>query len=203
MNTSAKESIVGIAGKPRSGKDSLAEVFIESGYFGFTVGDFVRGYARQRHGDKPDPISIENMTETANWLRATKGPDFALKEALRQYREVKDKYKGLVIYSVRVPVEVDFILQHSGELIWVEASDDVRFERNVLAKREGEPDISKEEFLRQEALQWQPQPDLPAEVQMNIEYVKSKATTVFTNELGFEEFREKAKKLVESLISFS
>lgn len=199
MSTSRKDVIVGIAGKPRSGKDSLAELFIEAGYFGFTVGDYVREFARERHADKPDPISIENLTETSNWLRTTKGPDFALIEALTRYQTIKDQCKGLVIYSVRAPVEVDFILDHGGEIIWVEASDDIRYERNKLAKRDGEADISLAEFLRQEALQWQPQPSLPPEVQMNIEYVKQKATIVFENESTFENFKESALKLVDSI----
>lgn len=199
MNTSAKEVIVGIAGKPRSGKDSLAELFIAAGYFGFTVGDYVREFARERHADKPDPISIENLTETSNWLRETRGSDFALKEALRRYRTMKDQYRGLVIYSVRAPIEVDFILDNGGKLIWVEASDDTRYERNILAKREGEADISKEEFLRQEALQWKPQASLAPEIQMNIEYVKAKSSIVFENESSFEEFKQKASELVASL----
>src|SRR5436853_3820896 len=120
--------IVGIGGLPRSGKDSLAELFIKQGYFGISFGDVVRGFSQERHKDKPDPISVANMTETSNWLRETYGADVILQEALKEYEEAsktKD-YKGLVLYSVRAPIEVDWILARGGELIWVEASEEVR-----------------------------------------------------------------------------
>jgi dephospho-CoA kinase len=175
--------IVGVAGLPRSGKDTLAELLMERGWFGLSFGDVVRGFARERHADRPDPISVANMTETSNWLRETRGADVILQEALHQYEaasKLKD-YEGLVLYSVRAPVEVDWILAHGGELVWVDASDEVRHQRNLLSLREGEAVIDLEEFKRQEALQWRPQPGIPAEVQMDLEYVKNKATKVIDN----------------------
>lgn len=175
--------IVGIAGLPRSGKDTLAQLYMDKGYFGVSLGDIVRDEARRRHANDENPISVANMTETSNWLRSQKGPDFALKEAIVRYEIAsKDKdYKGLVVFSVRAPVEADFILQNNGQLIWVETSDEIRVARNNSFLREGEKPVSLEDFKRQEALQWQPQPDLPAAIQMNVAYVKSKATTVLEN----------------------
>jgi dephospho-CoA kinase len=191
--------IVGIGGLPRSGKDTLAELFMEQGYFGFSFGDYTRENSRKRHADEPDPISIANMTETSNWMRDTYGPDVILQAALKAYEEAsktKD-YKGVVLFSVRAPVEVDWILEKGGELIWVEASDEVRYERNKKHKREGEADISLEEFNRQEALQWQPQPDIPEEAQMNMSYVKEHATkTLVNNEDNLELLLEKAKSIL-------
>jgi dephospho-CoA kinase len=125
------EKIVGIGGMPRSGKDSLAELFIQAGYYGVSFGDIVRKFTFERHKDKPDPISVANMTETSNWLRETYGPDVVLQEALKQFRERQQaggSYKGMVLWSLRAPVEVDFVLAHKGEMIWVEASDEVRHE---------------------------------------------------------------------------
>lgn len=189
--------IVGIAGLPRSGKDSLAELFIKNGYFGVSLGDIVRDESRKRHIDEPDPISVKNMTETANYLRFEKGPDFALKEALLRFEqaEKKDSFKGLVVFSVRAPVEVDFILKSGGELIWVESSDKVRYERSVSARREGESEQTLTEMLKQEKLQETPQPNLPADVQMNTSCVKAHATKIFENDgSDFEIFKEKATK---------
>lgn len=132
--------IVGIGGLPRSGKDTVAELFIKAGYFGFSFGDFTRENARKRHVNKPDPISVANMTETSNWLRETGGADVILKAALKQFEEAskQKEYKGLVLYSVRAPVEVDWILERRGELIWVEADDTVRHARTLKHLREGE-----------------------------------------------------------------
>lgn len=175
--------IVGIGGMPRAGKDTLADLLIERGWFGLSFGDVVRDFARKRHADKPDPISVANMTDTSNWLRRTRGPDVILQMALEQYEEaskVKD-YEGLVLYSVRAPVEVDWILAHGGELIWAEASDEVRYQRNLAKQREGEAVIDLKEFKRQEALQWKPQPGIPVAQQMDLAYVKAKATIIIDN----------------------
>lgn len=202
MTTLSNIRIVGIGGLPRSGKDTLAELLIEQGWFGFSFGDFTREEARKRHADKPDPISVANMTETSNWLRETDGPDVILKAALGKYMEASQtkEYKGLVLFSVRAPVEVDWILSHNGELIWVEASDEVRHARNLKHQREGEPVIDLAEFKRQEALQWQPQPGIPKEVQMDISYVKAHATKILENNGdNLQEFLDKAQSLIDKI----
>jgi dephospho-CoA kinase len=195
-----KVHIVGIGGLPRSGKDSLAELFMKRGYYGFSFGDFTRKYSRERHKDKADPISVANMTETSNWLRETYGPDVILKEALKEYQEKQTNganYKGLVLYSLRAPIEVDWLLAHDGELVWVEASDETRYERNNQNLRSGEAKITLDEFKRQENLQWQPQPNIPAESQMNISYVKQKATHILENNgSDIQEFKNKAEKVL-------
>ena len=176
--------IIGIAGKDRSGKDSVAELYMKAGYFGFSFGDAVRRYTRLRHADEPDPISVRNMTETSNWLRSEHGPDVILKEALQAYEESKEQgkeYKGIVLYSVRAPIEVEFILSHGGELVWVESSDDVRHKRKLDNLRTGEAKVSLSEMLDQEALQATPQPNIPKEVQMDLTYVKEHSTRTIEN----------------------
>lgn len=194
--------IVGIGGLPRSGKDTLAEIFMQSGYFGVSLGDIVRDQSRLRHSEEPDPISVANMTETSNYLRQSKGADFALEEALERYRraQAEKDYVGLVVFSVRAPVEADFILEHGGELIWVEAQDEVRHHRAMNNLRPGEPEVSLEQFKSQESLQWRPQPGVPEEAQMNVSYIKSKATrTVLNEEDSLELFNSKAKGLLSEL----
>lgn len=195
--------IIGIGGLPRSGKDALAELFIQDGYFGISFGDVVRGFSYERHKDKPDPISVENMTETSNWLRETRGSDVILQEALKAFEKVQAEgstYKGLLLWSVRAPVEVDWILAHEGDLIWIEADAAVRHDRWLKHLREGEMPVSLEDFMKQEMLQWKPQPDIPEEVQMNISYVKEKATlTLLNNGDDYDEFLLKAKALAKEI----
>lgn len=175
--------IVGIGGLPRSGKDTVAELFMEHGWYGVSVGDIVREESRKRHASEPDPVSVKNMTETSNYLRINKGPDFVLKEAIDRFKKASEtqNYQGLMMWSIRMPVEVDFILDIGGELIWVEADDVVRLKRSNQHRRAGEPEYTLELMKSQEALQQKPQPGLPEEVQMNIDYVKSHATKVLTN----------------------
>ena len=188
---------------PRSGKDSLGELFVEAGYYAVSFGEIFRDASRKRHANKPDPISVANMTETANWLRSQYGPDYALNEALRRYESKLsqgEEYKGLLFISIRAPIEADFILEHGGELIWVETDDKVRYQRNLAHLREGEAKISFEEFLRQEALQSKPQPGMAAESQMNTNYVRSKATrTLENNGSDLKEFQTKASQLLKEL----
>lgn len=189
----------------RSGKDSLAELFMASGFYGVSFGDIIRRHARERHADKADPISVANMTETANWLRGREGADVVLREALELFEAEQaagKDYKGVVLFSVRASIEADFILEHGGELIWVETSDDVRYERMLKHLRDGEAHISKEEFIRQENLQAEPQPGVPVEAQMNASYIKQKATIIFdNNQDDFEAFQQKAADLVGKLAS--
>lgn len=196
--------LVGIGGLPRSGKDTVAELLISDGWFGISFGDVVRGYAFKRHKSEPDPISVANMTETSNWLRETRGSDVILQEALNQFsvRQQSGKHdKGLVLWSVRAPVEVDFILSHGGQLVWVEASEETRYERGLNNLREGEAYTTLDEFKRQEQLQWLPQLGIPREVQMDISYVKSKATyTLQNNGDNIESFKNAAEEALENII---
>ena len=197
--------IIGIGGLPRSGKDALAELFMADNFFGVSFGDIVRGFTRKRHSDKPDPISVANMTETSNWLRQTRGADVVLQEALRQFKEAQatgKAYRGLVLWSIRAPVEVDFILERGGSLIWLEASPEVRHQRAVESLRQGELPISLAEFKRQEALQWQPQPDpsVPLEAQMDLSYVRSHATHTLANDGdNLEVFLQEGRVLIKAL----
>lgn len=192
--------IVGVGGLPRSGKDTLVEMFIKSGWFGVSLGDIVRNISITRHAEKRDPISVTNMTETSDWLRQTKGSDFALKEALKQFEDAKQSgnYRGLIVWSVRAPVEVDFILRSRGRLIWVEAFDQVRYNRYLTNLRVGEVSISFEELKRQEAEQWQPRPHLPEEIQMNVSYVKQHATDFLENNFDtLDKFRPIAQAFID------
>lgn len=192
--------IVGIAGLPRSGKDTLAELYIQSGYFGISFGDVVRKFAFARHKDAPDPISVANMTETSNWLRETRGADVILQQALRDYQQelaAGKKYKGLILWSVRAPVEADWILARGGKLVWLEVEAEVRHERGLQHLRAGEAPVSLEEFKRQEALQWQPQSGIDPSVQMNLSYVKAKATDVLMNNGNdTQAFQRQAKEVL-------
>lgn len=188
---------------PRSGKDTLAELFMEHGYFGVSLGDIVRNIARERHADDPNPISVTNMTETSNFLRTTKGPDFALREALGLFEEAggEQKYKGLVVYSVRAPIEADFILEHGGEVIWVETTDEIRLQRANMYRRDGEDEHTLEAMKAQEALQEKPQKGIPVEVQMSTSYIKSHATIILENNSNdIQAFKHDGLKLLSAYL---
>jgi len=194
--------IVGIAGKIRSGKDTLAEIFIQNGYFGVSVGDIVRERSRELHSDDPNPISTENMTKTSNYLRTKLGSDFLFIEAIERYKNaIKNKsYKGLVIYSIRAPIEADRILENQGQLIWIEANDEIRYKRAMENLRTGDSVSSFENFKLAESKQFTPDSDMPDESQMNLDYVKNKATKLLTNnDSNMYKFKAEALELVKSI----
>lgn len=197
--------IVGISGKIRSGKDTLANLMMEDGYYGVSLGEIVRDHSRTLFEKSPNPIAVENMTRTSNILRKQLGPDFLYKEAVRQFTELKDsrKYKGLLMFSVRAPIEAVNIIASGGKLVWVEASDEDRYKRAMDYLREGDERISFEEFKRNEESQFKPNLDLPTEIQMNLDYVKSRATNILTNDSDLEHFNSKAQELIEELDSSS
>lgn len=197
--------IVGISGKIRSGKDTLANLMMEDGYYGVSLGEIVRDHARTLFKKSPNPIAVENMTRASNILREELGPDFLYKEAVRQFSELKDsrKYKGLLMFSVRAPIEADNIIASGGKLVWVEASDEDRYKRAMEYLREGDERISFEEFKRNEESQFKPNPNLPTEIQMNLDYVKSRATNILKNDSDLEKFNSVAKKLIRELDSSS
>lgn len=176
--------IIGIGALPRAGKDTVAELLVEAGWMAVSLGDIVREYAREKFKDEPDPISRENTTKTSNWLRTQYGADFVLKEALKRFETARaegKKFEGVVLHSIRAPIEVDFILSHGGEMVWIDADDEVRHQRSLAYMREGELPTTLEQFKAAEDEQWQPQPGIPEEVQMNVSYVKAHATIVITN----------------------
>jgi dephospho-CoA kinase len=194
--------IVGIAGKIRSGKDTLAEIFIQNGYFGVSVGDIVRERSRELHSDDTNPISTENMTKTSNYLRAKLGSDFLFKEAIARYKySIKFKsYNGLVIYSIRAPIEADRIVENHGQLIWIEANDEIRYKRAMENLRTGDSVNSFEKFKLAESKQFTPDPNMPDESQMNLGYVKNKATKLLTNnDSSMNKFKAEALELVKSI----
>jgi dephospho-CoA kinase len=193
--------IVGIGGLSRSGKDTVAELLMQAGYMSVSLGDIVREHAFERHKDKPDPITRANTTETSNWLRETYGADIVMREALKRF-EAKQaeghQFKGVVLHSIRAPIEVDFILAHGGELVWVQADDAVRYKRNIASLRQGERHLSMEEFMSHEAEQWEPQPGIPKESQMNVSYVKEHATIrIVNNGDDREAFLAEARRLLK------
>lgn len=194
--------IIGISGKNRSGKDTLAKLFIEDGYLGVSLGDIVRDEARKIYAEQDNPIARSNLTKTSNMLRRKRGSNFLFEMALNRFNQANkdNSYKGLVLYSVRAPIEADSILKAGGQLIWVESDDQLRYKRAMANLRSGEPEISFELFEQQEEEQLSPNPDLPIEIQMNINYVKSKATLVLENNVeNIEDFIDRAAKLVKSI----
>jgi dephospho-CoA kinase len=196
--------IIGIGGYSRSGKDTLAEILLKSGYFGISVGDIAREYAEVRHRDDKSPISRINLTETSNWLRQLRGADVFMKIALEKFKQAskKKKYSGLLIWSIRAPIEADFIIENKGTLIWIDSDPKTRYQRSMNNLRSGEPRLNFDEYMAQEQTQVEPQPGIDENIQMNLDYVKKVANLKLKNNfIGTEKFLTYAKVKLSNIIN--
>ena len=197
------ENIVGLGGYSRSGKDTLASLLLDAGYFGISVGDIAREYSMERHKNSESPISRINLTETSNWLRKKNGPDVFMKLALEKYRQAlkKKSYKGILIWSIRAPIEADFIIANKGTLIWIDSEAETRYRRFLDNLRNGEIKLDFDEYIRQEQTQVVPQSGIDPSIQMNMDYVKEKANLVLVNNFkGAEKFLNYAKQRLASIL---
>jgi len=178
-----KNIIIGISGYSRSGKDTLADVLLKSGYFGISLGDIAREYTLERHKKDESPISRINLTETSNWLRQQRGADVFMKIALEKFKaaSISKTYKGLLVWSIRAPIEADFILKNEGTLIWINSDPKSRYERAMNNLRLGEPKLDFDNYMRQELTQVKPQPGIDESIQMNLNYVKKVANLILNN----------------------
>lgn len=196
------DKIVGIGGYSRSGKDTLANMLIGQGYFGISVGDIAREYTQERHKDEANPISRINLTETSNWLREKHGPDVYMKIALDKFKNLSSnkKYLGLLVWSIRAPIEADFILKQKGTLIWINSDPETRYQRAMEHLRQGEPRLSFKDYMAQEETQVRPQLGIEESIQMNMDYVKSVANLRLENNfIGTDKFLDFAKDKLKNL----
>lgn len=194
------DKIVGIGGYSRSGKDTLANYLVKEGFFGISVGDIAREFTLERHKNEENPISRINLTETSNWLREMRGPDVFMKIALDKYKQAKQNkdYKGLLIWSIRAPIEADYIIENKGQLVWIETDAETRYKRSMENLRKGEPKLDFEEYMRQEQTQVEPQPGIDPLVQMNLDYIKEVANLKLDNNYSStEEFLNNAKSIIK------
>jgi|SRR5665213_915547 len=119
-------NLIGIAGTNGSGKDTLGQILADKyGYLFISVTDILRDELKRRGL----PLSRRFMGElSAEWRRAY-GLGVLVDRAWAIYNEEADKYRGLAIASIRNPGEVDRIHELDGEVVWVDALPETRFER--------------------------------------------------------------------------
>lgn len=122
--------IIGIAGMPSSGKDTVAEIFEKKGYKHISLSQVLRNMAKEQNIE----LTTENLTEFGNSTRLKYGLGFLAKEALK---EIKG---DAVITSIRQPGEVDVLRKKKDfYLIAVDATLENRWQRLSARRRPGDP----------------------------------------------------------------
>ncbi|MFM2339838.1 MAG: hypothetical protein RLZZ360_474 [Candidatus Parcubacteria bacterium] len=137
--------IIGITGTDGSGKGSVVTCLVEKhGFTHYSVRDsIVREIERLGL-----PVDRNQMRLTGNALRAQYGNEAMVRIA---YERACDENKNkIVIESVRVPAEADYLRSVGGILLAVDADVLVRYER-VQARRSVSDYVTFEQFKVQEA----------------------------------------------------
>ncbi len=140
--------IIGLAGTHASGKDTVADYLVKNhGFFHVSTGDIVRDVALDKYGSVERPV----LYKTANEIRTNHGHGATGHMALDKFDEVKDKYKGLVVSGFRAIAEAQAVKDKGGVIVFIDAPQQVRFERLRERARVEEGDLSFEEFKKRES----------------------------------------------------
>ena len=139
--------IIGLAGTHASGKDTIADYLVKNyGYFHVSTGDIVREVAMQRYGSIERPV----LYKTANEIREADGHGATGHMALEKFEQVKDQYKGLVVSGFRAIAEAQAVKDKGGVIVFIDAPEQLRFERLRDRARVEEGVLSFEEFKKRE-----------------------------------------------------
>lgn len=148
----AKHQIIGLAGTNGSGKDTVGQLLADKyGYLFISVTELLRAEATRRH----EPVEREVLrTISAEWRRQA-GLGVLVDKGVAEFEQVKDKYTGVAMASLRNPGEADRVHELGGVVVWIDADPRTRYDRiqsnRQQRDRVGEDDKSFEQFLAEEA----------------------------------------------------
>lgn len=125
--------IVGVSGLNGAGKSEVVRFLAERSFIALSLSDVLREELQKRGESE----SREKMIELGRELRRQEGPDVLARRALARMRADRN----YVVDSIRHPAEVS-ALKSGGRrffLVWVDAPDDVRWQRLRERQRPGDP----------------------------------------------------------------
>lgn len=192
MTTSSKK-IIGVAGTFASGQDSVAQYLADKHNFLFvSTSNIVREEARMLYGSIERPVLFKTATE----LREEHGGGVLVERALQRFKEKIDQYDGLVVPGIRSLGESKAITNAGGVIVFTDAPLEIRYERMRGRKRDGEAELSLEEFKQRE-LQEASTGDSDAD--FNREAIRKQADYHIANDGTLEEFNQKIESFLASL----
>lgn len=180
--------ILGVTGLYASGKDTVAEILKEKGYFHFSLSDFIREEAKRRKIKD----SRENLINLGNELRKKHGHGILARMALQRM----EWDKNYVVTSVRNPVEVEVLRTKSNfALINVTSPEKTRWNR--MQERKQTQNRNDELATFEEFKAWE-QKELestdPAKQQLNT--VIKMADIILNNNGTLDELKKKIDRLI-------
>ncbi len=139
--------IIGLAGTHASGKDTVAQYLVDKyGFYHISTSDIVRDAAMRKYGTIERPV----LYKTANAIRHKDGYGALSKLALQKFEVIKDGFKGLVVSGFRAKAEAQVIKDAGGLVIFVDAPEQMRYERLHGRARAEEGELTFEQFKQRE-----------------------------------------------------
>lgn len=185
-----KKPILGVCGTFASGKDTVAEI-LEKEYkiYHVSTGDIVREKAMELYGNK----ERETLHKTATEFRQNQGGDYFVREGYRRYQEVQEQYSGIIFTGVRSLGEGRAVLALGGDLVFVDAPVQVRYDRMASRQRDSETRKTMQEFLEFEKKERGGDSD--DEWAFNIDKLGEMAAYKIDNSSTYDAFIENVNKL--------
>ena len=178
--------ILGVTGNYASGKDTVAEIIIKSGFSHISFSEILREELKKEE----KKITRDDLINGGNKLREKYSPNILAKKALEKAKE-----GDYVFTSIRTPAEVELLkIEKDFTLITITASSDIRLKRIINRNREKDPK-TLEELKRKEARE---NTNNPNAQQLN--KVAEMATKTIVNDSTLEELNKKVKELLTDLL---
>ena len=175
--------IIGITGKIGSGKDTVAEKLQEKGYTHISLSDILREDLKRQK----KPITRTNLITQGQKIRQELGGAIL---AERAYSKINPK-KNYVITSIGRTEEVEFFQKKGIKIIYVEATQKIRFQRIKKRNREQDPKTLKE-FKKLENIE-----SKGKKLERNLDAIKKKANIILTNNTSLKALKEKIEKITK------
>lgn len=178
----ARLRIIGLSGTNGAGKDAVGGLLAERhGYLFISVTELLRDEARRRGL----PVVREHLRAISAEWRREEGLAVLVDQAVKAFEETGDKYKGVVMASLRNPHEADRVHELGGIMVWVDADPHTRYERiqqNASSRgRGGEDNKTFEQFLEEEKAEMHASGD---EATLDMSAVKDRIDVFVTNGSG-------------------
>lgn len=180
--------IFGVTGLYASGKDTVAQVLQENGFFHISLSEFIREEAKKRKMKD----TRENLMKLGNQLRQEHGHGVLARWAIQKM----EWDKNYVVTSVRNPVEVEVLRTKTNfALINVYASEKTRWQRMQDRKKTEKRNDDLDTFKEFQENERKESSTDPGKQQVNT--VIQMADITINNDGAIEQLKQKVQKMLK------